>query len=206
MLFLYLKVLGLNMLLKLESVIDKIINYVGIIASFLLIILVLSISYNVIGRYAFGTASVGLEEFSWHIYSTIFLLGISYALKTESHVRVDIVFEGLSKRTQSIINIVGTLLFLFPLCFIVIYYGWLFMLDAYQLGTRPDGVLGWFKQLVTTGIGEKSSDPGGLLNRFIIRGMIPLSFVFLALSTLSFLIRNINILMAMKKESADTKA
>ncbi|MBD5770543.1 TRAP transporter small permease subunit [Marinomonas colpomeniae] len=190
------------MLLKIENSINKLIDAVGVIAGMLLIILVLVISYNVVGRYAFGISSVALEEFSWHLYSSLFLLGISYALRTESHVRVDIIFENLSIKTQSIINVVGSLVALFPLCLIVIYYGWGFMMDSYQLGSHPDTISGWLQQFFTTGIGEKSSDPGGLLNRFIIRGMIPLSFLLLALSTVSFFLKNLNILMGQSKEES----
>jgi len=183
------------MFFEIEKTINKIMDFVGAISSALLIFLVIIISYNVIGRYAFDSSSVGLEELSWHVYSSVFLLGISYALRTESHVRVDIIFENLSPRVQSIINAGGALIFLFPLCVITIYYGWIFMMDAYQWGPHADTLWGWITQLVTTGIGEKSSDPGGLLNRFIIKGMVPLSFLFLALSTISFVIKNINVLI-----------
>lgn len=189
------------MLFVIEKTINKIMDIIGTLSSLLLILLTLLISYNVISRYVFSRSSVALDELSWHIYSSIFLLGISYALKTESHVRVDIIFENLSSRTKAIINAVGALVFLFPLCLIVIYYGWHFMVDAYQWGEHADTLSGWFVQLFTTGIGEKSSDPGGLLNRFIIKGMVPLSFLLLTLSSVSFLIKNVSVLL----HSSDSK-
>ena len=183
------------MFIEVEKKINKLMDILGAISSLLLIILVLAISYNVIGRYAFGVSSVGLEEFSWHLYSTVFLLSISYALKTESHVRVDILFERLSVRTQTLINSVGGLFVLLPICIIVVYYGFLFMRDAYQWGPHADSMMGLIDQFMTIGIGEKSSDPGGLLNRFVIKGMIPLSFLFLGLSTVAFIIKNIRLLI-----------
>ena len=183
------------MFIEVEKKINKLMDILGAISSLLLIILVLAISYNVIGRYAFGVSSVGLEEFSWHLYSTVFLLSISYALKTESHVRVDILFERLSVRTQTLINSVGGLFVLLPICIIVVYYGFLFMRYAYQWGPHADSMMGLIDQFMTIGIGEKSSDPGGLLNRFVIKGMIPLSFLFLGLSTVAFIIKNIRLLI-----------
>ncbi|MEP3350114.1 MAG: TRAP transporter small permease subunit [Marinomonas sp.] len=191
------------MLQKIEKIINKIMDMVGYVSSFLLIALTLIISYNVIGRYAFNRSSIALDELSWHIYSSLFLLGISYALRTESHVRVDIVFERLSSRTQAIINTLGSLVFLFPLCLITVYYGWQFMMESYLWGEHPDTVTGWFTQLFTTGIGEKSSDPGGLLNRFLIKGMIPLSFLFLILSSVAFLIKNVSTLLNRQNEVAN---
>ncbi len=189
------------MLLKLEKNINKLMDYVGAVAGVLLILLVLVISYNVIGRYVFNASSIGLEELAWHFYASVFLLGIPFALKTGSHVRVDLIFENLSLRTRAIIDLVGTVLFLLPMAGIVLYYGWDFMAQAYILGPHADSFPGLIQQLFTTGIGEKTQDPGGLLNRFIIKGVIPLSFFFLILSAISFLIHKINILMGVEQEN-----
>lgn len=158
----------------------------GAISSFLLIALVLIMTFNVIARYAFSASSIGLEELSWHIYAAIFLLGIPYALKSDGHVRVDLLFEKFSNKTQALIDLVGTLLFLIPTCLIIIWAGCNFTIAAYQLGAQPDSISSFFNQLVSTGIGEKSQDPGGLLNRWIIKGVIPLSFLCLLLAALAF--------------------
>ncbi|GAA0426416.1 TRAP transporter small permease subunit [Cocleimonas flava] len=181
------------MLLKTEHYINKLMDIIGIIAGILLILLVLIISYNVIGRYAFSNSSIKLEELAWHFYSGVFLLGIPYALRTGSHVRVDIIFEKLSERKRSLIDIVGTLFFLLPMSILIVYYGWDFMAQSYSYGEHSDSVMGLIKQFLTSGIGEKSQDPGGLLNRFIIKGLIPLSFLFLVLSGISFLINRVNV-------------
>ncbi len=157
----------------------------GAIASGLLILLVLMMSYNVIARYAFNASSIGLEELSWHAYAALFLLGIPYALQSGSHVRVDLIFEKLPNKKQKLIDLVGTALFLIPTCLVIIWAGWNFTSAAYQLGNQPDSITQFFAQLVSTGIGEKSQDPGGLLNRWIIKGVIPLSFFFLLLAAIS---------------------
>lgn len=130
-------------------------------------------------RYAFNASSLGLEELSWHFYSAVFLLGIPYALKQGAHVRVDILYDRFPERTKHLVDLVGTCLFLLPLCIVVIWTGLEFTAAAYQLGTQPQGLGQFFSQLVSTGIGEKSQDPGGLLNRWIIKGVIP--FCFLAM-------------------------
>ena len=170
------------MLNKSIKLIDRIQTILGAIASILLIGLVLLMVYNVIARYAFSASSLGLEELTWHFYAAIFLLGIPYALRSDSHVRVDLIFEKLSPKTQAIIDLTGTLLFLIPSCLIIAWTGWNFTVSAYQFGVQPDSISAFFNQITSTGIGEKSQDSGGLLNRWIIKGVIPLSFCCLLLA------------------------
>ena len=172
------------MLNSIIKFIGRLQTVLGAIASTLLIALVLLMAYNVIARYAFSASSIGLEELTWHFYAAIFLLGIPYALKTDGHVRVDLIFEKLSAKTQAIIDLTGTLIFLIPTCIIIAWTGWQFTASAFQLGNQPESVAAFFNQLTTTGIGEKSQDPGGLLNRWIIKGVIPISFVCLLLAAI----------------------
>lgn len=177
-------------------------SWLGALAALLLILLVLLMAYNVLIRYAFSASSIGLEELSWHFYAAVFLLGIPYALKSGSHVRVDLLHEHFQPKTKAIIDLVGTLVFLIPTCIIVIWAGWNYTLSAYQLGAQPDSVSAFFDQLVGSGIGEKSQDPGGLLNRWIIKGVIPLSFFCLLLAAIAFLLEKVSILLSLKQESA----
>jgi len=168
-------------------------DWVGNIAAALLIILVILMAYNVIGRYVFRDSSIGIEELSWHLYAAIFLLGIPFALKSESHVRVDLLYENFAPKTQALIDLVGTAVFLLPFCLVVIWTGSLFTMAAYGLGDLPASFSDFFQQLANAGIGEKSQDPGGLLNRWIIKGVIPLSFFFLLLAAIAFFIKRLNI-------------
>lgn len=169
-------------------VINQLMTILGGIASALLILLVIIMAYNVLAGYAFNNETIGLAELSWHLYAAVFLLGIPYALKSGAHVRVDVLFEKFEPKTQSLIDLVGTALFLIPTCIVVIWAGWHFTAAAYQLGVQPGSVSEFFGQLVNGGIGEKSQDPGGLLNRWIIKGVIPLSFFFLLLAAVSMLL------------------
>ncbi len=168
--------------------VNRLMALLGAIASLLLIFLVLAMAYNVLARYAFSNSSIGLEELTWHCYAAVFLLGIPYALQSGAHVRVDLLFEKLPPRTQNLIDLIGTALFLIPTCLVVVWAGWQFTAAAYQLGVQPSSVSEFFSQLVSSGIGERSQDPGGLLNRWVIKGVIPLSFFFLLLAALSMLL------------------
>jgi len=178
-------------LLRLEAGLNRLMDWLGVIAGLLLILLVLIVAWNVVARYAFQASSIGLEELSWHLYSAIFLLGIPFALRTDSHVRVDLFYERWSDKTRALIDLIGCLIFLLPFCAVVIWAGWHFTLASYNLGEQPGNVSEFFKAIASTGIGEQSQDPGGLLNRWIIKGVIPLAFVFLLLSSVAFFIRRL---------------
>lgn len=191
------------MLKSLEQKLNRLSDYLGYLAATLLILLVIILAYNVIGRYAFSASSLGLEELSWHLYAAIFLLGIPFALKSGSHVRVDLLYDRFSSKTQALIDLVGSVCFLIPTCLVVIWSGWEFTVASYNLGAQPDSISSFFQQLVSTGIGEKSQDPGGLLNRWIIKGVIPLSFLFLLLSSIAFFIQRLNVFLGIEEPSKE---
>jgi len=174
---------------RLIKIIDSLLVCSGIAATLLLLMLVAVIGYNVVARYYFNNSSIGLEELGWHFYAAIFLLAIPYAVHTDSHVRIDLVYEGRSDRYKRLIGIVGTLVFLLPFAVVTCYYGWLFTAQALSYGPQPDSLTGLWQQFLTTGIGEKSQDPGGLNNRFIIKGVIPLSAFLLFLAGVSKILK-----------------
>ena len=184
----------MNLVSRAIACIDAVLDLTGAVASAILIALAGVLAYNVVARYAFSASSIALEELAWHFYSAIFLLGLSYALKAGAHVRVDLIFEGLSARTRAYIDLGGCLVFLLPLCAVVMVSGWHFTLDSWGFGERPDGVFALLQQALDTGIGEKSQDPGGLNNRWFIKGVIPLSFVLLFLAGIAHALRQIQIL------------
>jgi len=190
------------MLNSIINAIHRLMSLLGAIASLLLIFLVLMMAYNVLMRYAFNSSSIGLEELSWHFYAALFLLGIPYALKSGSHVRVDLFYEHFQPKTKALIDLVGTTIFLIPTAIIVVWAGWNFTIAAYQLGGQPESVSAFFNQLVSAGIGEKSQDPGGLLNRWIIKGVIPISFFCLLLAAIAFLLEKWQVFMDIDTPSA----
>ena len=156
----------------LEKIIGQLIHAVEGILAILLLLMVLNVSFDVIMRYCFHNSSVAMQEMEWHFFAVILLLGISAGLKEEAHVRVDFLYERFSERVKAVINIVGTLVFLLPLALLITVGSYSFVHDAWV-------------------IGEISEDPGGLPYRWLIKGMIPLSFAFLILTALGYLLHNI---------------
>jgi TRAP-type mannitol/chloroaromatic compound transport system permease small subunit len=160
-------------LISIERAFERVSRWVGGFSAVLLLLLLGNVFYDVVMRYVFNDVSIGMQELEWHLYSMIFLFGIAYTLSADGHVRVDLVYERLSPRKRALIDILGTLLLLWPFCLLVTGYGIGFAHEAFQLG-------------------ETSGDPGGLPYRWLIKAMIPAAFVCVLLSSIGFILHSLN--------------
>ena len=168
------------MLLRIEKYFDRFSNLMGWIAGVLNLVMLINVFYDAIMRYFFKTGSIAMQEMEWHLFSMVFLFGIAYGLKEDSHVRVDVLYDRFSPRWKAIVNIGGTVLFLLPLSVLIIEGSVWYVQEAYSSG-------------------EVSGDPGGLSYRWLIKLVIPASFVFLVVSAIGFIIRNINVLLGLEE-------
>ena len=160
---------------KAEAAINRVSEFLGKFTAVLFLLLLLNVFYDVVMRYVFNDVSIGMQEMEWHLFATIFMLGIPYTLYKEGHVRVDIIYDNLTPRKQAWIDLLGTLFLLIPFTLLVSKYGIDFMLESYELG-------------------ERSGDPGGLPYRWIIKGMISFAFTFIFISGVGLLLKSINTL------------
>lgn len=159
----------MNILNKFFNILNIVI---GKILSILMILLIINVFYDVISRYFFNGGSIAMQEMEWHLFGVIILFGMSYTLKEEGHVRVDFLYNNFSAKAQSIINILGTIFFIIPLAILIIYGSYDFVMDSYTTN-------------------EISEDPGGLTHRWIIKAMIPLSFIYLIITSIGYILDNI---------------
>ncbi len=149
---------------------DRIIMGVGNAASWLIALLLVMIIIQVILRYVFQKSFVALEEIQWHIYAVVVMLSFSYAFVKDSHIRLDIMQSRFSRLTKEKIEIMGIILFLWPMIFIFLMHGWDFTAEAFRVGERSDA-------------------PMGLGYRWAIKSIIPIAFFLLFCGSLSRLIR-----------------
>lgn len=156
-----------------ERIYDRTSDIIGHICGFLMILMTLNVFYDVVARYFFKTGSIGMQELEWHFFSLVILFGISYALKADAHVRVDVFYERFSPKNKALINTIGGLIFLLPLCILIATGSTEFVLESYRSG-------------------EGSGDPGGLPYRWIIKSMIPISFYLLVFIGIGFILKNFN--------------
>lgn len=156
----------------LHNTLRKIIDVMGNICVLLMLLMVANVFYDVLMRYFFNDVSIGMQELEWHLFAAMFMFGIGYTLKEDAHVRVDIFYEKWLPHTQAKVDIAAALLFALPITLIIMYDGYGYAMDAYEMM-------------------EGSPDPGGLPYRWIIRSVIPLSNLFLLLCIFYTILENL---------------
>lgn len=161
--------------------IDKFVKAVGSVVMWANVLLVAAIVTQVLFRYLLNQSFPKLDEIQWHFYGLVTMIGISYAMVTDSHVRVDLLYMQLNKRTQQIIEVVGILALLVPFIYLMIDQGYDYFYESFR-------------------VNERSDSPIGLPARWAFKAVIPISFVLLALAALARLIHDGHALLANHKE------
>jgi len=155
---------------RISQWLDGLLTIIGKGASWLWIAVTGIIIWAVVGRYAFGQGSVMLEELQWHLAGTGWLLGLAYTLVVDDHVRVDVLHERMSLKTQGWIELFGILFLLLPFLGLAVYE------------MVPYALSSW-------SVGETSQAPAGLPYRWILKGVLALSFTLIAVAAVSRLFK-----------------
>lgn len=156
-------------LLRLSRLIDTLSERVGTLVIWLVLIAVLISAGNAVVRKLFNIGSNALLELQWYLFAAVFLLCAGYAFLKNAHVRIDFVSARFSPRLRNWIDIIGILLFLIPLCLVMIDLSWPLFANAWQSG-------------------EMSTNAGGLI-RWPVFALMPAGFALLLLQSLSELIK-----------------
>lgn len=164
-------------LLKLSGFIDRFSEIIGKFSGYLVLACTLISAGNALIRYSFNYSSNGWLEIQWYLFGFIVLLGASYTLKLNEHVRVDLIYGAVSDRTRLWIDAIGLIVFLIPACLYLAWLSWPFFSLSYMQG-------------------EMSSNAGGLI-RWPVKLIIVSGFALLALQGISELIKRIAGLMGL---------
>ncbi|MCX8004893.1 MAG: TRAP transporter small permease subunit [Burkholderiaceae bacterium] len=158
-------------LLRVARAIDWVNDKVGRAIIWLVLAAVLISAGNAVMRKTFSLSSNAWLELQWYLFSAVFLLGAGYAFLRNAHVRIDFISARLSARTRSWIDIVGIVVFLMPLCVMLIDMSWPLFVRAWQSG-------------------EMSQNAGGLI-RWPVYLLIPVGMTLLLAQAVSELIKRV---------------
>ena len=118
-----------------QSAIDKLeqISEVSgrLIAWFTLLIVLITFMVVVL-RYVFDFGSIALQESISYLHAFVFMLGAAYTLKHDSHVRVDIFYRKMSRIKKAWVDLLGTLLLLFPVCLFILFSSWDYVFTSWS--------------------------------------------------------------------------
>lgn len=151
------------------DIIDKINRFIGNTVAWLVVLMVFGTLYNVVARYFFGSFSIPLGEAVAIMNAMVFLLAAPLLLYLDQHVRVDVFYGRLSVRHQAVVDFLGTLFLLLPLCAFILYYSWQYVKNSWS-------------QL------EESSATGGLPALYLVKSLIIVVAVMLILQGISQLV------------------
>jgi len=159
----------MSLLLRLSRLIDGLNQLIGKLAMWLVLAATLISAGNAIVRKVVGASSNSWLEIQWYLFGAVFMLGAGYAFLVNAHVRIDFISSRFSARTRNWVDIGGILLFLAPLCWLMIAEGWPLFERAWTSG-------------------EMSGNAGGLI-RWPVYLLIPAGFVLLLLQGFSELVK-----------------
>ena len=164
-----------SMGLRLCDCIDWFNTTVGRITSWLVIVMALMQFTVVILRYVFSWGSVQMQESIWYMHGMIFTFCVGYTLLREGHVRIDVFYRQFSARRRAIVNALGTVFFIFPVCYITFIVGLPYVANAWA-------------------VLEGSTEGTGLQYVYLIKTSILLFALLLGLQGISLLIRSWQVL------------
>lgn len=153
--------------------IDNLVKVTGHVVMLANLALIAAIVAQVVLRYVFNLNFPKLDELQWHFYGLVTMIGVSYALTTDSHVRVDLLHMQLSRRAQRIVEILGILFLLAPFIWLMVDQGFDYFVESYR-------------------VNERSSSATGLAYRWAFKAIIPISFVLLGIAAFARLLHDVH--------------
>lgn len=153
-----------------KNKVDEILDIIGKLSGLLIFVLIFFIFTSVILRYFFSIGFTWLQDLYIWTHAIIILLGISYTLKQNEHVRIDLIYRNSSVKYKKIINLFGLIFFGLPFCYIILDSGLSYFLRSYQLK-------------------ETSKEIGGLPNLFILKFFIFFMGVSLFFQVLNLILK-----------------
>lgn len=156
------------------SWIDRFSVATGRAVSWLTLAMVLVTFVIVVMRYVFGIGLIWLQESLTWLHAVVFMLGAAYTLQREEHVRVDIFYRKMSDKRRAWVNLLGVVLFVFPMCVFFVWAAWDYV------------VISW-------SIGEVSRNAGGLPFPFVplLKSVLIVMPLAVALQGLSLLLNSV---------------
>ena len=164
-------------LLKLSRGIDAFTRWTGKRLAWLIVAAVIISAVNATVRKTFDTSSNSWLELQWVLFSIVFLLCSPWTLLDNEHIRIDIVNNALPKMVRNVIDVIGHLFFLLPLCIVMVITGVPFFQRSFH-------------------INEQSGNAGGL-PQWPAKALIMVGFAFLLVQGISELIKRIAVMRGM---------
>ncbi len=155
--------------------VDRVNDVIGRGIAWLNLAMILTTFAVVVLRYGFAVGWVGMQESYVWMYGIVFMVGASYTLLHNGHVRVDIFYRPASARYKAIVDLCGVLFLLLPMIAVATYVSVPYVLASWAH---------W----------EGSREAGGLEGLFLLKTVLLVFCLLVALQGLSMAARAILVL------------
>ncbi|MCB1507230.1 MAG: TRAP transporter small permease subunit [Hyphomicrobiaceae bacterium] len=139
----------------------------------------------VLARYLYGAPNIlALPVIMWqesiiYMHGFLFMLGAAYTLRHDGHVRVDIFYREAPISRKAMVNLLGALFLLLPMCGTIWAVSWTYVASSWQ-------------------ILEGSRETSGLQAVFLLKTAIPIFAISMAIQGISMILRS---LLALKGDA-----
>ncbi len=172
----------MGLLKQFSTLIDAMNWRLGQATAWLAIAMALLTVFVVILRYAFGIGAIAAQEGVIYMHSALFMLGASYTLLAEEHVRVDIFYSHFGPRAKAWVNVIGHVVFTLPLLLFIGFSSTNYVAESWR-------------------VLEGSPEPGGIHGVYLLKTLIPLMAALLALQAISTIIKGLAVLSSSEEQS-----
>ncbi len=153
---------------------DRFIVQISNVFAWLFPFLMIAICSQVVLR-GIGMNQAWLDDFQWWLYGSAVLIGIAYAVTTNSHVRVDILYDNFTRKKKLRTDIFALAWLFFP-----------FILLSWDVTVH---------YAISSVIANEGSDsPNGLHNLWILKLFMNLSFIVVGIAIWSAYVRCLSML------------
>lgn len=127
---------------QLVRAIDALSKFFGALAALTVVVLVVLMLYDVLLRYAFNAPTSWGNDLNAFLMGGAFVMSIAYALSTDSHVRVDLLYTERTRHYLNYVDLVGFTLIVLPVVAWLTWGLWGYLLEGLRTGERT-GSGGW---------------------------------------------------------------
>lgn len=161
-------------LLAFSRGVDRMNEFIGKFVGWLILLAIFVSAINATVRKLFDVSSNAWLELQWYLYGAAFMGAAAYTLQQNEHIRIDIIYGALKRRTQHWIDLLGHIFFLMPFVTLMVLY----LIPWVSLSARS---------------GEISTNAGGLI-LWPAKSFLLIGFLLLFFQGLSEIIKKIAVM------------
>lgn len=165
----------MQLLTALARRINTLNHKIGLVAAWVVLPMVLLQVVIVLMRYVFGIGSVMLQESIVYMHAFLFMVMAGYTLLHDSHVRIDVFYREASPKTKALVNLIGSVAFLIPVCVLIIWVSWTYVSISWS-------------------VLEGSKETSGIPGVFLLKSLIIVFAALIGIQGVSLAVRSLCVL------------